>query len=64
MMLDQEREDEPRREFLGRSVTIEAFARKYRLDADEAKRLQSQFGAAAGEMESLQAARRNGMPEM
>ncbi len=62
MMLDQEREDAPRRDFLGRAVTIEAFARKYRLDADEAKRLQGQFGLAAREIELLQAARRNGMP--
>ncbi|WP_457582558.1 hypothetical protein [Ensifer canadensis] len=63
MMLDHEREDVPRRSFLGRAMTIEAFARKYRLDAEETKRLQSQFGPTAGEIELLQAARRNGMPE-
>ncbi|MGO4618535.1 hypothetical protein AB4Z34_21750 [Ensifer sp. 2YAB10] len=47
----------------GRSVSIEAFARKYRLDAEEAERLENQFGPVAGEIELLQAARRNGMPE-
>ncbi|WP_053250691.1 hypothetical protein [Ensifer adhaerens] len=63
MMLNHEREEVPRRGFPGRAVTIEAFARKYRLDAEETERLQSQFGPKAGEIELLQAARRNGMPE-
>ncbi len=63
MMLDHEREDAPHRGFLGRAVTIEAFARKYRLDAEETRRLQREFGPTAGEIELLQAARRNGMPE-
>ncbi|MBZ7920786.1 hypothetical protein LAC81_03160 [Ensifer adhaerens] len=49
--------------FHGRTVSIEAFARKYRLDAEEAERLENQFGPVAGEIELLQAARRNGMPE-
>jgi len=44
-------------------VSIEAFARKYRLDAEEAERLENQFGPVAGEIDLLQAARRNGMPE-
>ncbi|OCP07190.1 MULTISPECIES: hypothetical protein [unclassified Ensifer] len=49
--------------FRGRTTTIQAFARKYRLDAEEAQRLEDQFGPVAGEIELLQAARRNGMPE-
>lgn len=62
-MLDHERDDVPRRGLPGRSVTVEAFARKYRLDAEETKRLQIQFGPSASEIELLQAARRNGMAE-
>ncbi|WP_408642429.1 hypothetical protein [Sinorhizobium chiapasense] len=44
-------------------MTMEAFARKYRLDDDEANRLEEEFGAAAPELVLLKAARRNGLPE-
>lgn len=49
--------------FRGRTISIEAFARKYRLDPEEARRLENQFGPVAGEIDLLQAARRNGKPE-
>ncbi|MEI2297700.1 hypothetical protein [Ensifer sp. MJa1] len=63
MKTEHQREDAQPRGFRGRTTTIEAFARKYRLDPEEAQRLESQFGPVAGEIELLQAARRNGMPE-
>ncbi|WP_077962102.1 hypothetical protein [Ensifer adhaerens] len=56
-------EDARRQGIRGRTVSIETFAWRYRLDTEEAERLQDQFGPAAGEIELLQAARRNGMPE-
>ncbi|MBP1882984.1 hypothetical protein [Sinorhizobium mexicanum] len=46
-----------------RTMTIEAFARKYRLDEEEVNRLEDEFGAAAPELVLLKAARRNGLPE-
>lgn len=63
MKTEHQRENARRQGFRGRTITIEAFARKYRLDPDEAERLEDQFGPIAGEIELLQAARRNGMPE-
>ncbi|MCA1403475.1 hypothetical protein I6F26_02510 [Ensifer sp. IC3342] len=47
----------------GRTMAIEAFARKYRLDEEEASRLEDEFGSAAPELVLLKAARRNGLPE-
>jgi len=63
MKMEHQGEDARQKGFRGRMVSIEAFARKYRLDAEEAERLENQFGPVAGEIDLLQAARRNGMPE-
>ena len=63
MKTEHQGEDARPKGFRGRTISIQAFARKYRLDAEEAERLEDQFGPAAGEIDLLQAARRNGMPE-
>ncbi|WDZ77494.1 hypothetical protein PWG15_03000 [Ensifer adhaerens] len=63
MKTEHQGEDARQKGFRGRMVSIETFARKYRLDAEEAARLENQFGPVAGEIDLLQAARRNGMPE-
>ncbi|HEV7308357.1 hypothetical protein [Ensifer sp.] len=63
MKTEHQGEEAKHQGFRGRTVAIEAFARKYRLDPEETRRLEDQFGSAAGEIELLQAARRNGMPE-
>ncbi|HEV7319584.1 MAG TPA: hypothetical protein VGO04_13370 [Ensifer sp.] len=63
MKTEHQGEEAKHQGFRARTVTIEAFARKYRLGAEETQRLEDQFGPAAGEVELLQAARRNGMPE-
>ncbi|MBV7516130.1 hypothetical protein [Ensifer sp. ENS12] len=63
MKMEHQGDDARQKGFRGRMVSIEAFARKYRLDAEEAERLENQFGPVAGEIDLLQAARRNGMPE-
>ena len=62
-MLGNDRRGTPDGSLHGRTMTIEAFARKYRLDEDEAHRLEDEFGSAAPELELLRAARRNGLPE-
>lgn len=62
-MLGNDTNEAPKAAGDGRTITIEAFARKYRLDEDEAHRLQDEFGSTAPELVLLKAARRNGLPE-
>ncbi len=62
-MLGSTRQETPEAVIHGRMITIEAFARKYRLDEEEAHRLEEEFGIAAPELDLLRAARRNGRPE-
>ncbi|MCZ4089988.1 hypothetical protein [Sinorhizobium psoraleae] len=62
-MLGNNGKETPNGGFDGRTMTIEAFARKYRLDEDKANRLEDEFGPAAPEVDLLRAARRNGLPE-
>ncbi len=62
-MLGGDKQETPDTASHGRIITIEAFARKYRLDEEEAHRLEEEFGTAAPELDLLRAARRNGLPE-
>ncbi|WEX87761.1 hypothetical protein PZN02_000189 [Sinorhizobium garamanticum] len=62
-MLGNDRNEVPKAAAEGRMMTIEAFARKYRLDEEEAHRLEDEFGSTATELVLLKAARRNGLPE-
>ncbi|MBB4184914.1 hypothetical protein [Sinorhizobium terangae] len=62
-MLGSNTKETPDGGFEGRTMTIEAFARKYRLDEEEAHRLEEEFGSSAAELVLLKAARRNGLPE-
>lgn len=53
-----------RRVLRGRPYTMSEFARKYRLDDKEAKRLYEKFGPSATELDLLMAAKRRppGLP--
>ncbi|MDK1384668.1 hypothetical protein QN224_04515 [Sinorhizobium sp. 8-89] len=62
-MLGNNGKETPDGGFDGRTMTIEGFARKYRMDEDEASRLEDEFDPAAPEVDLLRAARRNGLPE-
>ena len=48
----------PRKVQRGRPYSISEFARKYRLDDEEAKRLFEKFGPSATELDLLMAAKR------
>ena len=49
-MLGSNTKETPDGGFEGRTMTIEAFARKYRLDEEEAHRLEEEFGSSAAEL--------------
>jgi hypothetical protein len=57
-MMESAHSTHSRKVIRGRPYTVTEFARKYRLDEQEAKRLFDKFGPSATELDLLMAAKR------